>query len=117
MGAPRLLRTQQSQRARDDDAGGWHQLLNWMRLGVVAPQRVLDINRLDGLAGIESLPGGGLRIGAVVRLNDLAGDERVRRHWPVLSEAIYKAASAQLRNRATIGGNLLQKTRCAYFPL
>jgi xanthine dehydrogenase YagS FAD-binding subunit len=95
-------------------AGGT-ELLNWMRLGVVAPQRVLDISRLDGLAGIESLPGGGLRIGALVRLNDLAGDERVRRHWPVLSEAIYKAASAQLRNRATIGGNLLQKTRCAYF--
>jgi xanthine dehydrogenase YagS FAD-binding subunit len=95
-------------------AGGT-ELLNWMRLGVVSPERVIDISRVQGLANIEPLPGGGLRIGALARLNDVAGDTRVSSQWPVLSEAIHKAASAQLRNLATIGGNFLQKTRCAYF--
>jgi xanthine dehydrogenase YagS FAD-binding subunit len=95
-------------------AGGT-ELLNWMRLGVTAPDRVIDISRVDGLAEIEPLSGGGLRIGALARLNDVAGDERVRSQWPGLSEAIHKAASAQLRNLATIGGNFLQRTRCAYF--
>jgi xanthine dehydrogenase YagS FAD-binding subunit len=95
-------------------AGGT-ELLNWMRLGVAAPERVLDISRVSGLDQIESLPGGGLRIGAAARLNDVAADPRVRGDWPVLRQAIHKAASAQLRNLATIGGNLLQKTRCAYF--
>jgi xanthine dehydrogenase YagS FAD-binding subunit len=95
-------------------AGGT-ELLNWMRLGVAAPERVLDISRVSGLDQIESLPGGGLRIGAAARLNDVAADPRVRGDWPLLRQAIHKAASAQLRNLATIGGNLLQKTRCAYF--
>jgi xanthine dehydrogenase YagS FAD-binding subunit len=95
-------------------AGGT-ELLNWMRLGVAAPQRVIDISRIQGLAGIDSLPGGGLRIGALARLNDVAADPRVSSQWPVLGEAIHRAASAQLRNLATIGGNFLQKTRCAYF--
>jgi xanthine dehydrogenase YagS FAD-binding subunit len=95
-------------------AGGT-ELLNWLRLGVAAPERVVDITRAAGLEAIESLPGGGLRIGATVRLNDAAAHPRVEREWPVLHEAIHKAASAQLRNLATIGGNLLQKTRCAYF--
>jgi xanthine dehydrogenase YagS FAD-binding subunit len=95
-------------------AGGT-ELLNWIRLGVTAPAHVLDISRLAGFDGIESLPDGGLRIGAGARLNDVAADGRVERDWPVLREAIHKAASAQLRNLATIGGNLLQKTRCAYF--
>lgn len=95
-------------------AGGT-ELLNWMRLGIAQPDRVVDISRLDELTGIGPLPGGGLRIGALTRLNDIAGDERVRRDWPVLRQAVDQAASAQLRNLATIGGNLLQKTRCAYF--
>jgi xanthine dehydrogenase YagS FAD-binding subunit len=95
-------------------AGGT-ELLNWMRLEVVAPERLLDITHVAGLDEIESLPDGGLRIGATARLNDVAADPRVHRDWPVLREAIHKAASAQLRNLATIGGNLLQKTRCAYF--
>jgi xanthine dehydrogenase YagS FAD-binding subunit len=95
-------------------AGGT-ELLNWIRLGVAAPDRLLDITSVAGLDEIESLPDGGLRIGATARLNDVAADPRVRRDWPVLREAIHKAASAQLRNLATIGGNLLQKTRCAYF--
>lgn len=95
-------------------AGGT-ELLNWLRLGVAAPERVLDISRLDALAAVTALPDGGLRVGATARLADLAADPTVRRGWPVLAEAIDQAASAQLRNLATIAGNLLQKTRCPYF--
>jgi xanthine dehydrogenase YagS FAD-binding subunit len=95
-------------------AGGT-ELVNWLRLGIAAPDRVLDISRVPGLDRIEPLPGGGLRIGALVRLNQVAANEHVERDWPVLHEAIHKSASAQLRNLATIGANVLQKTRCAYF--
>lgn len=95
-------------------AGGT-ELLNWMRLNIAAPARVLDINRVQGLDSIEPLPGGGLRIGALVRLNDAAQHDAVVRDYPVLSQAILKAASAQLRNLATIGGNPVQRTRCPYY--
>jgi xanthine dehydrogenase YagS FAD-binding subunit len=95
-------------------AGGT-ELLNWLKLGIAAPERVLDITHISGLDRIEPLAGGGLRIGALVRLNEVAADDSVARDWPVLREAIHKSASAQLRNLATIGGNLLQKTRCPYF--
>jgi xanthine dehydrogenase YagS FAD-binding subunit len=95
-------------------AGGT-ELLNCLRLGIATPDRVLDITRVAGLDQIEPLTGGGLRIGALVCLNDVAADEHVARDWPVLREAIHKSASAQLRNLATIGANLLQKTRCPYF--
>jgi xanthine dehydrogenase YagS FAD-binding subunit len=95
-------------------AGGT-ELLNWMRLGVTAPARLLDITRLAGLARIDALPRGGLRIGALAVLNDVAEHERVIRDYPVLQQAILKAASPQIRNLATIGGNPLQNTRCPYF--
>jgi xanthine dehydrogenase YagS FAD-binding subunit len=95
-------------------AGGT-ELLNWLRLGIAAPRRVIDINGLTGLDRIEGLRDGGLRIGALVRLNDAAQHRSVVRDYPVLSQAILKAASAQLRNLATIGGNPLQRTRCPYF--
>ena len=95
-------------------AGGT-ELLNWMRLGIERSGRVVDISRIEGLDRIDELPGGGVWIGATARLNDVAADPRVAAGWPVLSEAIHRAASAQLRNLATIGGNLLQKTRCPYF--
>jgi xanthine dehydrogenase YagS FAD-binding subunit len=95
-------------------AGGT-ELLNWLRLGIAAPRRVIDINGLAGLDRIEALGDGGLHIGALVRLNDAAQHETVMRDYPVLSQAILKAASAQLRNLATIGGNPLQRTRCPYF--
>ena len=95
-------------------AGGT-ELLNWMRLGILDPARVLDISRLPGLDQLDALPGGGLRIGALVRLNDAAQHPAVARDYPVLSQAILKAASAQLRNLATIGGNPAQRTRCAYY--
>lgn len=95
-------------------AGGT-ELLNWMRLGLLDPARVLDISRLPGLDRVEALPGGGVRLGALVRLNDAAQHEAVARDYPALSQAILKAASAQLRNLATLGGNPVQRTRCAYY--
>jgi xanthine dehydrogenase YagS FAD-binding subunit len=95
-------------------AGGT-ELLNWLRLGVASPDRLLDISRIEALGVIEPLAGGGLRLGATARLNDVAANPLVSGDWPVLEQAIHRAASAQLRNLATIGGNLLQKTRCPYF--
>jgi xanthine dehydrogenase YagS FAD-binding subunit len=95
-------------------AGGT-ELLNWMRLGIAEPEQVIDIGRLRELDGVTRLPSGGLRIGALTRLNEAAQHPDVVRDYPVLSEAILKSASAQLRNLATVGGNPLQRTRCAYF--
>src|SRR6202521_5770784 len=89
-------------------------LLDLMKLNVERPGHVIDINRLP-LDKIERLPDGGLKIGATVRNADLAQDPIVRRDYAVLSEALLAGASAQLRNMATIGGNLLQRTRCMYF--
>jgi xanthine dehydrogenase YagS FAD-binding subunit len=93
-------------------AGGTN-LLDLMKLGVERPERLTDITRLD-LRGIEDHEGG-LRIGALVSNADLAADARVRRDYPVLSRALLSGASGQLRNMATTGGNLLQRTRCYYF--
>jgi xanthine dehydrogenase YagS FAD-binding subunit len=95
-------------------AGGT-ELLNWFRLGIANPTRVIDLTRVKGLADIARLPDGGLRIGALARLNDVALNNHVARDYPVLTQAILKSASAQLRNLATIGGNPFQKTRCGYF--
>ena len=94
-------------------AGGTN-LLDLMKLEVMAPRALVDINRLD-LGDIEEAEGGGLRIGALVRNSDLAADRRVRDAYPVLAEALLAGASGQLRNKATTGGNLLQRTRCYYF--
>jgi xanthine dehydrogenase YagS FAD-binding subunit len=94
-------------------AGGTN-LLDLMKLQVETPSQLVDINRL-ALDKIEDTPEGGLRIGATVRNSDLAADARVRQHYGVLSRALLSGASAQLRNRATTGGNLLQRTRCFYF--
>lgn len=95
-------------------AGGTN-LLDLMKLEVMAPTRLVDITRIPGLDGIEPTPDGGLRIGALVRNSDLAADARVRAAYPLLARAILAGASVQLRNKATTGGNLLQRTRCAYF--
>jgi xanthine dehydrogenase YagS FAD-binding subunit len=89
-------------------------LIDLMKLNVEAPASLVDINPLP-LAKVEAQPGGGLRIGAMVRNSDLANDEQVRQHYTVLSEALLSGASPQLRNMATTGGNLLQRTRCYYF--
>jgi len=94
--------------------GGGTTLIDLMKLNVETPARVLDINRLP-LDGIEAASGGGVRIGAMVRNSDLANDARVQEQYPVLSQAILQGASAQIRNMATVGGNLLQRTRCVYF--
>ena len=94
-------------------AGGTN-LLDLMKLQVERPTRIVDINRLP-LDKIEATSDGGLRIGTLVRNSDLAADARVRQHYPLLSRALLSGASAQLRNKATTGGNLLQRTRCYYF--
>jgi xanthine dehydrogenase YagS FAD-binding subunit len=95
-------------------AGGTN-LLDLMKLEIEAPSHLVDVNRISGLDAIEPTPQGGLRIGTLVRNSDLAGDMRVRRRYPVLARALLAGASAQLRNKATTGGNLLQRTRCYYF--
>jgi xanthine dehydrogenase YagS FAD-binding subunit len=89
-------------------------LLDLMKLNVERPTQVVDINRLP-LDKIERLPDGRLKIGALVRNSDLAHDEDVKRDYAVLSQALLAGASPQLRNMATTGGNLLQRTRCMYF--
>jgi xanthine dehydrogenase YagS FAD-binding subunit len=94
-------------------AGGTN-LVDLMKLGVATPDRLIDVSHLPHDA-IEELPGGGLRIGAAVRNSDLAVHPIVRQRYPVLSQALLAGASGQLRNLATIGGNLLQRTRCSYF--
>ncbi|MDB5648623.1 MAG: putative xanthine dehydrogenase, binding subunit [Hyphomicrobiales bacterium] len=94
-------------------AGGTN-LLDLMKLQIEAPNHLIDINGLD-LDKIESMPDGGLRIGALVRNTDLAADMRVRRDYAMLSRALLAGASGQLRNKATTAGNLLQRTRCPYF--
>ena len=90
-------------------------LLDLMKGGVVSPKRLIDVSRLSGLDRIERLPDGGMRIGARVRNADLAYDPTYSRLFPSVAEALLSGASAQLRNAATVGGNLLQRTRCAYF--
>ena len=94
--------------------GGGTNLVDLMRLGVATPELVVDVARLP-YDRVEPLPGGGLRIGATVRNSDLAADPAVRARYPVLAQALLAGASGQLRNLATTGGNLLQRTRCAYF--
>ncbi len=94
-------------------AGGT-ELLNWIRLGADDPDLIVDITRVEDLQGIL-MDGSVIRIGALTTLNQIEGNAFVRRHAPVLSEACFKSASAQIRNSATIGGNILQKTRCPYF--
>lgn len=94
-------------------AGGTN-LVDLLKLGVERPDLVLDVNRVD-CGGIEAQPDGGLRVGAGVRNADLAADMLVRTRFPVLAEALLAGASGQLRNMASTGGNLLQRTRCLYF--
>jgi xanthine dehydrogenase YagS FAD-binding subunit len=89
-------------------------LTDLMKLGVEHPARVVDINRLP-LAEVLPNPDGSLSIGALVRNSDLANHLNVKQDYPVLSQALLSGASAQLRNMATTGGNLLQRTRCMYF--
>jgi xanthine dehydrogenase YagS FAD-binding subunit len=90
-------------------------LLDLMKGGITGPSRLVDVTRLPGLDRIERLPDGGIRIGALVRNADLAHDPDFATTYPAIAEALLSGASAQLRNAATVGGNLLQRTRCGYF--
>jgi xanthine dehydrogenase YagS FAD-binding subunit len=89
-------------------------LVDLMRLEVERPSHVIDINALP-LASIESLPDGGVRIGALARNSDLANHERIKSRYPLLAQALRAGASPQVRNMASTAGNLLQRTRCYYF--
>ncbi|MFD4860625.1 FAD binding domain-containing protein [Streptomyces atratus] len=93
---------------------GGTNLLDLMKLDIEKPSHLVDISRLP-LRDIEELPDSGLRIGAQAANSDVAADARVRTRYPVLSEALVAGASGQLRNKASTGGNLLQRTRCPYF--
>ncbi|MFE5190065.1 FAD binding domain-containing protein [Streptomyces sp. NPDC056628] len=93
---------------------GGTNLLDLMKLDIEAPSHLVDISRLP-LRAIEELPDSGLRIGSQAANSEVAADERVRARYPVLSEALVAGASGQLRNMASTGGNLLQRTRCPYF--
>src|ERR1700712_2000550 len=93
--------------------GGGTNLVDLMRETIEHPDVLVDVTGLSD--GIEDSDAGGLRIGAGVRNTALAADRRVRERYPLLSQAILAGASAQIRNMATVGGNLLQRTRCGYF--
>jgi xanthine dehydrogenase YagS FAD-binding subunit len=107
--------------AADPDAaflGGGTNLVDHLKLGIAAPGLLVDVTALtsDAIEDDTSVDdAGGLRIGAAVRNSDLAADRRVRERYPVLAQALLAGASGQLRNMATTGGNLLQRTRCVYF--
>lgn len=94
--------------------GGGTNLVDLMKLGVAKPDLLVDIARLP-YNRIEQLPGGDVRIGAMVRNSELATDRTIRTRYPMLAQALLAGASGQLRNLATTGGNLLQRTRCVYF--
>jgi xanthine dehydrogenase YagS FAD-binding subunit len=97
--------------------GGGTNLLDLMKGGVARPLKLVDITHLrdDGLDTVRALPSGGIRIGALMRNSDTADHALVRERYPLLTQALVAGASAQLRNMATVGGNLMQRTRCPYF--
>jgi xanthine dehydrogenase YagS FAD-binding subunit len=95
-------------------AGGTD-LIGLMKDRAALPKRLLNINGLPNMARIEVLPDGSVRIEALARMSDVAADMEVRRQFPLIAEALLFAASAQLRNMASIGGNIMQRTRCAYY--
>ena len=118
-GYVRAAEVDQAVRAVAEDHGsmfiaGGTNLVDLMKYDVERPTRLVDINRLD-LRNITELPDGGVRIGALVTNSNLAYQPIISTRYPVLSRAILAGASAQLRNRASTGGNLLQRTRCVYF--
>jgi xanthine dehydrogenase YagS FAD-binding subunit len=100
--------------ARSQYLAGGTTLLDLMKLDVMRPAQVVDINGLTSLAQIDAGPEG-LRLGALARMSDAADDKNVQIHFPMVAQALQLAASAQLRNMATLGGNVLQRTRCPYF--
>lgn len=111
---PRLAAVFMHNHANAAFIGGGTNLLDLMKADVARPDCLLDVNRL-ALADITELPNGGLRIGALARNSDTANHPLVRSRYPLLSQALLAGASPQLRNMATMGGNLMQRTRCYYF--
>jgi xanthine dehydrogenase YagS FAD-binding subunit len=103
-----------SRRPHAEFLGAGTNLLDHMKLGLTSPELLVDVTGLP-YDRIEPLPGGGLRIGAMVRNSDVAANPEIRQRYPVLSTALLAGASGQLRNVATTGGNLMQRTRCEYF--
>jgi xanthine dehydrogenase YagS FAD-binding subunit len=95
-------------------AGGLD-LLDLMKEGIVAPTRIINLQRIDALRGVQLDETSGLRLGALTTLAEIAGDTSIRRNYPALAAAAAHAATPQVRNAATIGGNLLQRPRCWYF--
>jgi xanthine dehydrogenase YagS FAD-binding subunit len=95
-------------------AGGTN-LLDLMKGGVTSPDRLIDITQITALAQMHDLPGGGVRLGALMRNSDAAQHPSIRDRFPLLSQALLSGASPQLRNMATVAGNILQRTRCSYF--
>jgi xanthine dehydrogenase YagS FAD-binding subunit len=95
-------------------AGGTD-LLGVMKDRASVPKRLMDINRLSEMTGLDVAKDGGLRIGALARISDVAAHMEVRRRFPVLSEALLLSASGQIRSMASMGGNILQRTRCGYY--
>ena len=94
--------------------GGGTNIIDLMKMNIEKPEYLIDITALD-LKGIETLPNGNVRIGALVKNSDLAYNNIIKIRYPLLSDALLSGASPQLRNMATTGGNLLQRTRCPYF--
>jgi xanthine dehydrogenase YagS FAD-binding subunit len=94
-------------------------LVDLMKLGVENPSRIVDLNTLrrrdDSLTAVTDLTNGGLRLGALAHMSDVAWDARVKERYPLVSQALLLAASGQVRNMATMAGNVLQRTRCPYF--
>jgi xanthine dehydrogenase YagS FAD-binding subunit len=95
-------------------AGGTN-LVDLMKGGVAAPDRLIDITQITALAQVHELASGGIRLGALMKNSDAAQNPLIRDRFPLLSQALLSGASPQLRNMATVGGNLLQRTRCSYF--
>lgn len=95
-------------------AGGLD-LLDLMKEGIVAPTRIVNLQRIEALRGVQLTEAAGLRLGALTTLAEIANDASIRQHYPALAAAAAHAATPQIRNAATIGGNLLQRPRCWYF--
>lgn len=95
--------------------GGGTNLVDLVRQGLETPDILVDVTRITDLREIAELPNGGVRVGAAVRNTDLAAHPLVRSRYPAIAQAVVMGASAQLRNMATVGGNLMQRTRCLYF--
>jgi xanthine dehydrogenase YagS FAD-binding subunit len=114
LAVPAAARISLTEAAIQPLAGGTN-LIDLMKLDVMRPSTLVDINPLAGAWSQVNLEGGNLKLGALARMSDVAAHPDVQRHYPVVADSLKLAASPQLRNMATLGGNVLQRTRCTYF--